>query len=135
MTSNEINVVKAFIAAINQRDPSAISALMTEDHTFIDPAGQIVSGRSNMIAAWEGYFRMFPDYEIQVETIMGDKSLVGAFGSASGTYNGKRGLVPENEIKMRAAWKAVVTDGKIKLWQVYADWTAGCKIIETDSAA
>jgi ketosteroid isomerase-like protein len=92
MTSKEINVVKAFIAAINQRDPSVISALMTEDYTFIDPSGQIVSGRSKMIAGWEGYFRMFPDFEIQVENIMGDESLVGVFGSTSGTYNGKRDL-------------------------------------------
>jgi hypothetical protein len=36
---------------------------------------------------------------------------------------------------MSAAWKAVVSDGKIKLWQVYADWTAGCKTIDTDNSA
>jgi ketosteroid isomerase-like protein len=134
MTSDEIDVVKAFIAAINRRNPSEISVLMTDDHTFIDSAGRIESGRANMTTGWEAYFRMFPDFEIQVESILGDKSLVAVFGSASGTYNGKRGLVPENRIKMTAAWRAIVANGKIKLWQVYADWTAGCKIIDEDGS-
>jgi len=35
---------------------------------------------------------------------------------------------------MPAAWKAVVAGGKIKLWQVFADWTEGCKIIDKDKA-
>jgi uncharacterized protein (TIGR02246 family) len=132
MTSNEINVVKAFIAAINRRDPAAIAALMTEDHTFVDSGGSIQSGRENMTAGWKEYFRMFPDYEIHVERMLADKGLVAVFGSASGTYNGKRGLVPENRIVMPAAWRARVEDGKIKLWQVYADWTEGMKTIERD---
>jgi hypothetical protein len=132
MTSNEINVVTAFIAAINRRNSSEISGLMTEDHTFVDSRGGIQSGRENMTAGWTEYFRMFPDYEIQVESMLGDKALVAVFGSASGTYNGKRGLVPENRIEMPAAWKAVVANGKIRLWQVYADWTEGCKTIEED---
>jgi limonene-1,2-epoxide hydrolase len=132
MTSNEIDVVKAFIAAINRRAPSEISALMTEDHTFVDSAGSIQSGRENMTAGWEKYFRMFPDYMIKVECILQNKALVAAFGSASGTYNGKRGLVPENRIEMPAAWKGVVENGKVKLWQVYADWTDGIRIINED---
>ena len=131
MTQN-LHVVKAFIAAINRRNPSELSSLMTEDHSFVDSGGKIQSGRENMTAGWEVYFRMFPDYEIQVESILGDKNLVAVFGSASGTYNGKRGLIPENRIEMPAAWKAVVENGKVKLWQVYADWTEGSRIIEDD---
>jgi len=44
MTSNEINVVKAFIAAINRRNLSEISDLMTEDHTFVDSAAESSQG-------------------------------------------------------------------------------------------
>ena len=112
MTSKEINVVKAFIAAINRRNPSEISDLMTEDHTFVESAGRIESGREKMTAGRAEYFRMFPGYEIQVESILGDKVLVAVFGSASGIYNGKRGLVPGNRIKMPVAWKAIVANGK-----------------------
>jgi len=132
MTSHEIDTVKAFIAAINRRSPSEIAALMTEDHTFVDSGGSTQSGRENMTAGWKEYFRMFPDYQIRVESILQDKALVAVFGSASGTYNGKRGLVPENRIKMPAAWKALVEKGKVKYWQVYADWTEGMRIINED---
>ena len=132
MTSSKISVVEAFIAAINRHNPSEIRDLMTKDHPFVDSAGRIESGRENMTAGWKEFFRMFPDYEIHVERLLADKAVVAVFGATSGTYNGKRGLVPENRIGMPAAWKAIVANGKIKLWQVYADWTEGCKTIEED---
>ena len=135
MTSNEIDVVEAVIEAINRRDPGQLFGLMTEDHTFVDSGGRFQSGRENMTARWKDYFRMFPDYEIRVERLLGDQNLVAVFGSASGTYNGNQGLVAENRITMPAAWKALVENGKIKLWQVYADWTEGCRIIEGDKEA
>ena len=132
MTPDPIDVVNSFIAAINQGNPSEISGLMTEDHSFVDSLGRINSGRERMTAGWEEYFGMFPDYRIQVGAILAEEGLVAVFGSACGTYNGKRGLVPENRIEMPAAWKAVVENGKVKLWQVYADWTEGIRIINED---
>jgi ketosteroid isomerase-like protein len=135
MTFEAIEVVEAFVAAINRQDVAAMAELMAEDHTFIDSGGTVESGREKMIPGWEGYFRMFPDYEVRVENIIADGNLVAAFGSACGTYNGKRGLVQENRIEMPAAWKAIIEDGKVKFWQVYADWSEGGKIIEEDEKA
>ena len=135
MTDSAIDVVKAFVAAINTRDCRELAKLMTEDHTFVDSGGTVASGRESMTAGWKEYFRMFPDFEIQIENILQDETLVAVFGSASGTYNGKRGLVPENRIEMPAAWRAVVQGGKIKRWQVYTDWAEGSKTIEEDQKA
>jgi ketosteroid isomerase-like protein len=132
MDSNEIALVTSFIAAINQHDVPQLRSLMTKDHAFIDSGGSIVSGRDTMTTGWNEYFQMFPDYTIEIENILQDGDLVAVFGSACGTYNGKRGLVPENRIKMPAAWKAIVKNGKIKLWQVYADWTESRKIVDED---
>jgi len=132
MQSSEIAVVRAFVAAINQGDTAKLSELMTEDHTFVDSAGTVDSDRDSMSKGWEEYFRMFPDYRVDVESILQDGDLVAAFGSAFGTYNGKRGLVPANRIEMPAAWRAIVENGKIKVWQVYADWTEGSRIIDED---
>jgi ketosteroid isomerase-like protein len=132
MDSNEIAVVMAFVASINHGDTAQLSSLMTENHTFVDSGGRVESGRDNLAKGWKEYFRMFPDYRIEVQHILQEGSLVAVFGSASGTYRGKRGLVPENRIAMPAAWKAIVENGKVTLWQVYADWTAGRKIIEED---
>ena len=132
MSSSSIDAVKAFIAAINRRAPSEICGLMTEDHSFVDSLGRTCSGRERMTAGWEEYFSMFPDYRIEVESVLAEEGLVAVFGSASGTYNGRRGLVPENRIQMPAAWRAVVERGRIKLWQVYADWTEGIRTISED---
>ena len=132
MQTKEISIVKDFIAAIKQVDVSQLSKLMTEDHTFIDSQGTIDNNREHMMKGWKEYFHMFPDYKIEIQSILQDGSLVAAFGFASGTYNGKRGLVAENRIEMPAAWKAKVENGKIKVWQVYADWTKGYKIINED---
>ena len=75
---------------------------------------------------------MFPDYKNHFEHILQDDNLVVALGRARGTYKGNRGLVPENRIEWSAAWKAVVENDKIKVWQVYADWSEAMKIIEED---
>ena len=132
MNSKEIFVFKAFVNAINNADIEELQELMSEDHIFIDAAGRKEEGRENMIRGWKTYFEMFPDYKIEIEYIIQGKEIIGAFGTATGTYKGKRGLVPQNIIKMPAAWRAIIKDGKVKLWQVYADWTEGMKIIEED---
>jgi len=46
---------------------------------------------------------------------------IAAFGFAAGTYKGLKTANNENYRRLPAAWKAIIEDGKIKLWQVYAD--------------
>jgi ketosteroid isomerase-like protein len=133
MPYSEIHAVEAFIGAINRRSPTEIADLMTEDHTFVDSAGRVASGREQMTAGWGEFFRMFPDYSMVVESILAENGNVAVFGSVSGTYNGTRGPVPENRIEMPAAWRAAVQHGKVKRWQVYADWTEGVRIIAADA--
>jgi uncharacterized protein (TIGR02246 family) len=54
-------VVTAFKDAINAGDLDALSALMTDDHRFIDTEGHVVDGRAACREAWEGFFAAFPD--------------------------------------------------------------------------
>ena len=135
METKEIRIVQTFNNAINEGNVELLSSLMTEDHTFIDASGAAHSGVKEMTEGWKEFFRMFPDYKNNFESILQDGSLVVAIGTAYGTYNGNRGLVPENRIEWTAAWKAIVENDKIKLWQVYADWSEGIKIIEEDQKA
>ena len=72
---------------------------------------------------------------MDIEQRVRDGDRVAVFGRASGTVDGNRGMVLENRICMPAAWKALVQDGKISLWQVYADWTRGWQVIEEDRSA
>ncbi len=130
--SDPLQVVTAFVSAINRHDVAGLSALMTVRHAFVDSTGKTVSGRETMAAGWREYFRLFPDFQIEVERMLADGALVAAFGSTSGTYNGRRGPVAENRISMPAAWRATVENGEVASWQVYADWSEGLKTIERD---
>ena len=43
--------VLAFNQAVTGRDVDALGRLMTEDHTFIDSEGNVISGRAVVLAA------------------------------------------------------------------------------------
>jgi ketosteroid isomerase-like protein len=135
MESAEVQVVKSFVGAINRGDVSELARLMSDGHTFVDSEGRRESGKDRLLEGWGEYFRLFPDYRVEIQDVLQEGSLVAVFGSAAGTYNGRRGLVPANRIEMPAAWKAVIENGRVKLWQVYADWTTGWKTIEEDKAS
>ena len=134
MGAYETVIVRDFIAAINRRRPAEMSELMTEDHTFVDSLGREESGRWAAIAGWTEYFRCFPDYSIRIEMLLSQGSHVAVFGSASGTYSGPQGLVAENRMEMPAAWRAVVEQGRVKRWQVYADGTEGRRVMAMDDS-
>ena len=103
-----------FAAAINSHDLEQIAALMSDDHTFIDAHGNEMTGKETMKVGWAGYFEVFPDYYIEIERILSEGDLAMAHGCA-GAGTG------EAAWKIPAAWRAITRDGKIKLWQVYAD--------------
>ncbi|MGB9434758.1 MAG: nuclear transport factor 2 family protein [Candidatus Acidiferrum sp.] len=124
-----IAVVLAFLEAINSGDADKVCALMTEDHLFVDALGNEVRGRESMRKAWTGYFRWFPDYRVSHEEILSQGEVVAAFGSAQGTYAKNGNITKENHWSAPAAWKAVVRDGLVKEWRVYADNQAARKIM------
>jgi ketosteroid isomerase-like protein len=116
-----IQVVLEFEKLINARNPEAICALMTADGEFIDSLGNRIQGMEKLRAAWAGYFKIVPDYSISHSEIFADRNTVAVFGSAQGTFSKDGQLKTEDFWKMPAAWRAVVKNGKIAVWQVYAD--------------
>jgi ketosteroid isomerase-like protein len=124
-----VDVVLAFMERINAADVDGLCALMTEDHVFLDGLGNRIQGREAMRKGWAGYFRMFPDYRISHAEIFAHGDVVASFGAAEATYavNGK--LAKGNHWSVPAAWRAVVHDGLIAEWQVYADNQAARKIM------
>jgi ketosteroid isomerase-like protein len=114
-------VVYDFADAISSHDIEKIYASMAGDHTFIDAHGNKVEGKDKMKAGWAGYFQWFPDYKIEITDIFEDGNNVAAFGFAEGTFKGLKTPANANYWRLPASWKAFVEDGKIKLWQVYAD--------------
>ena len=116
-----VETVLNFINCINQRDADKLAELMTEDHVFIDSLGQAVRGREKMRAGWRGYYAFCPDYWVSHEQILSDRNVVAVFGAAGGTIAANGKLPPENKWRTPAAWLAVVENGLVKEWRVYAD--------------
>lgn len=114
-------IVLAFVDAINTRNMGAMENLMSADHLFVDSLGAHVRGRSEMRSAWIAYAVMVPDYHIEVRHLFAHGDMVALFGRATGTLSVDGELHPGNRWEMPAAWRAVVKNGQVSEWQVYAD--------------
>lgn len=114
-------VVRDFVAAINAHDVERLAESMTPDHVFVDSLGREVRGREAMRVAWGRYFELFPDYEVRVDETLSRGASVGLFGVARGTCAGEGAIGGENGWTTPAAWKAVVRDGRVAEWRVFAD--------------
>ena len=112
-----MNSKQAFVqfeAAINRHDVAALTALMTADHVFVDSRGTRGQGVASMEPGWRGYFAMCPDYWIRTDHMLAEGDIVLATGDAGGTIDNTAWRTP-------AAWKAVIRDGKVAEWRVFAD--------------
>lgn len=106
-------IVKTFNCHINNGDLEGLSSLMTDDHTFIDSAGDIVPGKQEMLSVWEGFFAAYPDYQniFQHLETKGDTVLILGYSTCSN----------EPTLDGPALWAAKVRDGLIAEWRVYED--------------
>jgi ketosteroid isomerase-like protein len=111
--------VREYIARINQHDVEGIVVLCAHAHRFVDSLGQVLTGHDQLRAAWSGYFHLFPDYKIDVESLAVAGEIVLAAGSASATA--AAGTPTAQRWRIPAAWRAEVRGGLLVLWQVYAD--------------
>jgi ketosteroid isomerase-like protein len=118
---SQVETVLDFMGRINQRDADKLGEAMTADHVFIDSLGQSVRGREKMRAAWRGYFGLCPDYWVAHEEILQNAHAVAVFGAAGGTIAANGKLPAENRWRTPAAWLAIVENGLVREWRVYAD--------------
>lgn len=120
---NSAEILKQWLAAINGHDVLALRALMAADHVFVDSLGNRVDGARAIEAGWRGYFTMCPDYWIRGDHVMAEGDTMLVAGEAGGTIDGESWRTP-------AAWKAVVRDGSVVEWRVFADNKPVYEILE-----
>jgi ketosteroid isomerase-like protein len=116
-----IEIVLAFMDRINQRDPDQLSELMTEDHVLVDSLGRRMQGRATMRKSWGSYYAFCPDYWVSHEDVFVNGNIVAVFGAAGGTIRVNGKLLAANKWQIPAAWRAVVENGLVKEWRVFAD--------------
>jgi ketosteroid isomerase-like protein len=118
---NPTHPVHRLVENINSHDVDAIVALLTSDHRFVDSLGNMTLGREALRAGWRHYFRMVPDYQIAVERALADGQHVVLVGVAGGTYAPDGVLLAQNAWSTPIAVRALIHEGLIAEWQVYAD--------------
>jgi len=115
------SVAHAFLRAINRQDVEALVALMAPEHRFVDSLGKVVEGKDKLREGWTAYFRMVPDYTVAIEETYPSEGAVVLLGMAQGTYTRNGALHPENRWQTPVAVRALVEDGFVVEWRVYAD--------------
>ncbi|MGA7245358.1 MAG: nuclear transport factor 2 family protein [Terracidiphilus sp.] len=115
------SIAQAFVRAINRQDVGRLTALMSPTHRFIDSLGKIIEGREKMREGWATYFRMVPDYAVAIEEFYPSEPVVVMLGMASGTYSRDGKLHPENRWQTPVAIRALIEEGLVAEWRVYAD--------------
>ena len=122
--------VEAMVAAINSGRAEKVAERMHPQGAFVDSLGRRIEGRSALLEGWRFYFRMIPDYRIEVEGMMVEDLEALVYGRARGTVHRDGRAVDGGAWEIPAAWRAT-TDGarRLKLWQVYADNSPVVKLL------
>jgi ketosteroid isomerase-like protein len=116
-----LDVARTFVDRINARDVDGLAALMTDDHRFVDSLGRVMAGREVMRAGWAGYFQMVSDYTLEPAEWFTDGQVVVLVGTAGGTYSPDGVGGHDGRWQTPAACRAVIRDGRVAEWSVYAD--------------
>jgi ketosteroid isomerase-like protein len=112
MYSYPIAVAVRFNDQINELNLEGLSELMTEDHRFVDSAGDEVVGKKEMTKGWADFFRQFPDYRNIFTRIESRDNLVIMVG---------RSVCTEESLNGPAIWTALIKDDRVEEWRVYKD--------------
>jgi ketosteroid isomerase-like protein len=114
-----VAAVVSFIDAINRGDLARLVSLMSDDHRLQVFDEAPLDGKEANIAAWTGYTSSFPDHVIYPHRVEArNKEGVVVLGHTTGSH---LDLPDEQESRLMLLWKAVVRDGRVKLWQLIAD--------------
>lgn len=85
---------------------------MTEDHTFIDRAGEIDRGKESMTKGWIEFFEKFPDYRNTFTRVESRDDLVIVIGYAYWSEENKHDPV---------IWTAKIENDLVAVWRIYKD--------------
>ena len=115
-------IVEAMVSAINSGRAEAVAERMTAGGAFVNSFGRRIEGRAALLEGWRFYFRMVPDYRIELDGMMIDGLEALLHGQAGGTVHRDGRAVEGGAWQIPAAWRAVSDGGRrLILWQVYAD--------------
>lgn len=102
-----------FNDCINARDLEGLSRLMSDDHVFIDTAGDKVTGKRACLDAWKGFFDAYPGYRNLFDSLQEKDGVVAVAG---------RSDCPGHPVlEGPALWTAIVDGQLVTQWRVHDD--------------
>jgi hypothetical protein len=113
-----VAAVISFIDGINRGDVDHLAALLADHHrlhVFDEPP---LEGRSASIDAWRAYTSSYPEYVIYPDRVVARSAEVVVLGHTTGSH---LDLADEQESGLTLLWRAIVTEGRLNLWQLMTD--------------
>jgi ketosteroid isomerase-like protein len=101
-----------FVAALNAHDTDALSALVTEDFTYIDSWREGVSGRDLVLHAIKPLFDSDPEFGVEVEKVSYRAPHVLMSGKVNSARFGSG---------RRAVWRVRCEGDQVAEWQSWAE--------------
>jgi ketosteroid isomerase-like protein len=105
-------LVLQFNEYINNQNIDGLATLMTDDHTFIDSANNIIHCKEKSLEAWREFFELFPDYRNVFASFESQNSFVVITGHS---------ICSDKRLDGSALWTAKIKDNKVAEWRVYDD--------------
>jgi ketosteroid isomerase-like protein len=99
-----------FNEKINQRDVDGLAELMTDDHKFVDDAGNVTKGKSAMKEGWREFFEKYPDYRNEFTSVTVHDKVVVMVGHSMCSFK----LLDGPNI-----WIAKIAGGRVSEWRVF----------------
>jgi ketosteroid isomerase-like protein len=131
-TSALVEIALEFIECINRQDLAKLTGLMTEDHTFVDSAGDAQASRSLMTQGWRDYFDANPRYLIHVCEVFVHEPRVVVVGRTTRSHVGLPRAV---EIQETLIWEAEIDGDLVQRWQIFDDSVLVRKRLGADASS
>jgi len=98
-----------FNEKINQQDLEGLAELMTDDHTFIDGAGNVTKGKKVMKEGWREFFKKYPEYRNKFTSVTVQDNIVVMVGYSTCSYK---------QLDGPNIWTAKIRGGRVSEWRV-----------------
>jgi steroid delta-isomerase-like uncharacterized protein len=130
--------VAAYAEAKSRADVEAALGHCTEDVVFDTVPFQIsVAGREANRAAFEAFFGVFPDYDVELEGTTGAGELLAGWGTLRATMKGSIGSLEATgqrfELPFACVWR--IRDGQLAHERFHFDLHQMCDQLGLDAAA
>jgi len=122
--SENVEVVRAMIEVVNNRNLSALDGLVASDvvrHSAATP-GVVVTSLEEFRAFLEADFKGIPDSVQEIEIIFGSGAFVAVRARYKGTQSGPMGPFPPNGNSVNAPFMAILRLDGGKIAEIWVEW-------------